>query len=610
MFRSVIKQRPAHGLGLVAGLLLAGLFCTTCEFDVGTLDIRLVYEAGATDLFNPNTTTIKELRITVEGDQLHTRKTTFSTESKRSGSLGGLPVGKRVRVTVEGLDRSRVVAYRGMSNELTVMRGTNKIYLFFSQVGAFSAPPAVQEAIAPDWRQRFRTILRPGFGRAFHSATVLDNGTVLIAGGTQTPDPTDHLAFLGAGAALSSAEIFDPTSGALIKDSEFCLDGDEDGWGVTPDCLGFDCNDREGTVHDSCGPGCTDGDGDGYGIGDDCLGPDCNDTVGEGENCAIGECCDDFCPRNGLCMQESRAFHSVLPWRNGQWVVIAGEPGGLSDDDIEYFDEKASVFESASAVVDPGRRRRQAAALVGLDRIVVAGGEYSSELLDDIQATGEDGIFEPLNEKMKEARAGALGVPYGNGALFIGGWSAFAPTLPGARVPSDAIDRVQTDSGELFVDNQPGLVLHHARAGAAAVVYYSSGYVRILVCGGLVEDPDSGLLQASRNCERIKPVDGIVEDLGDVLLQWRWGHTMTLLPDGNVLVAGGFGRTFGFASPGLDSAEIINPQSGSRLRNTIPMSARRGGHSATLMPNGMVLLVGGISSAGAMSSPGYEIYNP
>ena len=65
-------------------------------------------------------------------------------------------------------------------------------------------------------------------------------------------------------------------------------------------------------------------------------------------------------------------------------------------------------------------------------------------------------------------------------------------------------------------------------------------------------------------------------------------HTATLLPDGRVLVAGGMQKNGVFE----DSAELYDPASG-RFEMLPKLSSRRVGHSATLLPSGRVLIVGG-----------------
>jgi hypothetical protein len=75
------------------------------------------------------------------------------------------------------------------------------------------------------------------------------------------------------------------------------------------------------------------------------------------------------------------------------------------------------------------------------------------------------------------------------------------------------------------------------------------------------------------------------------MIEARDFHTATLLPDGRVLVAGGAS-----ANGALASAELYDPRSGSWV-GTGKMIAARYGHTATLLPNGKVLVAGGSSSS-------------
>src|SRR2546423_13917119 len=63
----------------------------------------------------------------------------------------------------------------------------------------------------------------------------------------------------------------------------------------------------------------------------------------------------------------------------------------------------------------------------------------------------------------------------------------------------------------------------------------------------------------------------------------RGSHTATLLPNGKVLVAGGHN----YSSRFLSSAEVDDPASGTRSRNGSPPTARHSG-PATLLPPGKV----------------------
>ena len=65
-------------------------------------------------------------------------------------------------------------------------------------------------------------------------------------------------------------------------------------------------------------------------------------------------------------------------------------------------------------------------------------------------------------------------------------------------------------------------------------------------------------------------------------------HTATLLPNGKVLVAGGCIM----AVDDLSSAELYDPATGTWTA-TGSLGTARYGHTATLLPNGKVLVAGG-----------------
>jgi N-acetylneuraminic acid mutarotase len=84
----------------------------------------------------------------------------------------------------------------------------------------------------------------------------------------------------------------------------------------------------------------------------------------------------------------------------------------------------------------------------------------------------------------------------------------------------------------------------------------------------------------------------------------RSGHTATLLPNGQVLVAAGDDSSS--SNPTLSSCELFNPATGS-WSAAAPLANPRDGHTATLLSNGMVLVAGGIGTLGGRDA---ELYNP
>jgi hypothetical protein len=86
------------------------------------------------------------------------------------------------------------------------------------------------------------------------------------------------------------------------------------------------------------------------------------------------------------------------------------------------------------------------------------------------------------------------------------------------------------------------------------------------------------------------------------LTQARSNHTATLLPGGKVLVVGGFGGVGGYSGNSyLDSAEVYDPATGT-WSPTGPLTQARSLHTATLLPGGKVLVVGGYNDYNRYSS--------
>ncbi len=89
----------------------------------------------------------------------------------------------------------------------------------------------------------------------------------------------------------------------------------------------------------------------------------------------------------------------------------------------------------------------------------------------------------------------------------------------------------------------------------------------------------------------------------------RVSHTATLLPNGDLLIAGGVNES----GTTLASSDIV-AASGPFINPTGTMNFARSSHTATLMTNGCVLVIGGNSAASDAAAPSAEnraeIYNP
>jgi len=113
--------------------------------------------------------------------------------------------------------------------------------------------------------------------------------------------------------------------------------------------------------------------------------------------------------------------------------------------------------------------------------------------------------------------------------------------------------------------------------------------IGIAVARADIWDPESGLLSI------------------DPPVAPRVNPTVTLLLDGRVLVTGGYGGPYQYSSSAVASAELWDPTT-STFRETDSMASPRVQHTATVLPDGRVLVVGGAGPGNGQAEA--EIWDP
>ena len=189
--------------------------------------------------------------------------------------------------------------------------------------------------------------------------------------------------------------------------------------------------------------------------------------------------------------------------------------------------------------------------------------------------TGEWQTLDPMNEAAMEQTLVALD----DGRIIATGGISDLRTLSGtARAEIfDPATGSWTPTGDM---NAPRLTVK--------AIALEDG--RALATGGL--DQYASTSGDSPDSETYDPVTGVWTLTGPMSVQ-RMSHTLTLLPDGRVLAAGGEdpkGSDYFLYS----STEIFDPETNTWSAGP-ELSQPRANHSATLMPDGRVLLAGGIS---------------
>ena len=272
-------------------------------------------------------------------------------------------------------------------------------------------------------------------------------------------------------------------------------------------------------------------------------------------------------------MAVPRSGHTATQLADGRVLVAGGTTDGLHSADL--FDPTSSSFvPTAGNMVFP--RSGQCAALLGNGRVLIAGGGDSKGTLFK---TAE--VFDPATGTftatgdLNQVREGATATLLANGKVLIAGGQDSGGAL--------------LSSAELYDPNTGTFILtgtmHTARSQHTATLL-SNGKVLFV-----------GSVSPTGTVEIFDPASGHFIGTGS-LVQARAHHTATLLPGGKVLVVGGtqiappVGGGAPPASVSLDTVEIYDPSNGT-FQTAGKLLVARDSQSATLLPNGMVLVAGG-----------------
>jgi hypothetical protein len=376
-----------------------------------------------------------------------------------------------------------------------------------SAPGSSATPSAPSSSVAPGPSSSIVSARAPGWSatggmteaRSGHTATLLLDGKVLVAGGWIGPD--------GSGAA-TSAELYDPSSGT---------------WSAT------------GSMHD------------GRARQTATLLQDGTVLVAGGASSRDAATAELYDPSSGTWtatgdMLAAGRGHTATLLPNG-YVLVVGASGNPTL--AELYDPANGTW---TATGRPMIRwhNEHTATLLSDGRVLVAGGGPSGR--DDGSPTAE--LYDPST----------------------GSW-----TLTGNMVGSR-----QEHTATLLPDG------------------------RVLVAGGRSEVNSTG----TASTEVYDPGSGSWTATGDMIELRTRGWTATALTDGRVLVAGGFNRT-GVSVSVLASAEVYDP--GTQTWTTAPkMGTARAEQTATLLPGGQVLVAGGDNVISGLFSPvaSAELYDP
>jgi hypothetical protein len=233
-------------------------------------------------------------------------------------------------------------------------------------------------------------------------------------------------------------------------------------------------------------------------------------------------------------LHDGHVAHTATLLADGRVLIAGGtRVDGVARASSELFDPKANRWVRASDMIHA--RAGHAATLLADGNILVTGGQIGLNIFDDLVLASAE-IYHPTSNS----------------------WTAVAPM--------DAPRRMHSS-----------IRLHDGR---------------VLVIGGTNLAPGSPLPAAEQEqAELYDPQRDSWSPAGGGLPSLS-GEAATLMPDGSVLVTGASTGT-GFATTG---AELFDPGTNRWRPTTWPMATPRYGHTATLLPDGKVLLVGGYTT--------------
>lgn len=304
----------------------------------------------------------------------------------------------------------------------------------------------------------------------------------------------------------------------------------------------------------------------------------------------------------------SRKDHVAMSLPDGSALVM----GGNTSESINVPDTNTSSrFNATTETFAPGP---DLALSVSVDTgfttalslrtgFMLAGGGINSGVGLQTPGTLLSQTFDPAAQRF--TRAGDLQVRHnglGSGTLLADG----RVLLTGGGVPGIDETEVYDPTSRAWTKGSPlgtARRLHTATLLRDGRVLIAGGFVCCVVEGQTVSETSTD------SVELYDPATGKFTPTGSMAVA-RGLHQATLLPDGKVLVSGGVGNVSPPGTPGPERAEVYDPSTGT-FTAAGDLEIARSLHSAILLTDGRVLVVGGVAELGDRRAVALtELYDP
>ncbi len=316
-------------------------------------------------------------------------------------------------------------------------------------------------------------------------------------------------------------------------------------------------------------------------------------------------------------MTARRAGHTATLLRDGRVLIAGGQffdpPGILAS--AEIYDLSTGTFTPTGDM--SAARADHAAALLPDGRVLIVGNYASQPSSADI-FDPTTGVFTAIGNM-----AGLHEFPVANllnsGKVLITGSPSAEIYDPATSVFTllgpldDGARATLLEDGQVLLSNYNNVSLYNITADSLQLVarlandgaYWTTTRLpdgKFLIAGGWAL---SGIDSTSNEASLYDPHTRTVDSTG-LLLFSRVKHTATSLPGGRILIVGGYnGDGYDTGVPVLWDAEQYDPSTGS-FSAAGTLGFLRSQHTATLLPDGTVLITGGV----ALDNPPAELYIP
>ncbi len=326
--------------------------------------------------------------------------------------------------------------------------------------------------------------------------------------------------------------------------------------------------------------------------------------------------------RPGPKLSAARALATGTVMTDGRVLVVGGvDATGVPLNSVEIYDPKQDKFILAASMST--KRAGHGATLLPDGRVMVAGGAafFPNSSFSNILAFANTGmlnsseIYNPTNNKwsagatIRERLLGAALTTLGTGKVLLSGGIGvdFFFGLPVGLA-------TRTNCTLYDPKNNRWAGAASMKSGRAAhdinVVVMTNG--KVLVTGGLagsvsVSNTSLAGIKSLANAEVYNPGSNSWSAIANMAVS-RSAHTATLVPNGRVIVAGGTSGSI-LTPSSVASVQEFNPTTNA-WRSLSSLQAARAGHGAAVTTDGLLVIFGGAGGTNNASLNSIEVIHP